>query len=157
MEVIIFCGLQASGKSTFYREHFSITHLLISKDLLRANRRPERRQAELIQMALEAQHSVVIDNTNPTLQVRASLIDQAHAYHATTIGYYFSTSVSQALTRNQQRTGQARVPAVAIYSTATRLVLPTYGEGFDQIYYVHIAENSTLITPTWVIEETPRG
>ena len=34
MEVLIFCGLQASGKGTYYREYFSLTHLLISKDYL---------------------------------------------------------------------------------------------------------------------------
>jgi predicted kinase len=157
VEVIIFCGLQASGKSTFYHEHFSTTHLLISKDLLRANRQPERRQAELIQMALEAQHSVVIDNTNPTPLVRAALIEQARAYHAHIIGYSFAASVPQALTHNQQRTGKARVPAVAIYSTAARLVPPTYNEGFNRLYCVHIATNTLLTTPAWEIEEMPRG
>ncbi|MEO7021921.1 MAG: ATP-binding protein [Ktedonobacteraceae bacterium] len=157
MEGIIFCGLQASGKSTFYREHFATTHLLISKDLLHANRRPEQRQAELIQMALQAQHSIVIDNTNPTPLVRAPLIEQARAYHASIIGYYFTATVQQAMARNQQRNGKARVPAVAIYSTATRMIPPTYAEGFDRLYYVRIAENSTLMAPAWQIEEIFRG
>ncbi|MGH2509229.1 MAG: AAA family ATPase, partial [Ktedonobacteraceae bacterium] len=123
----------------------------------RAHRRPERRQAELIQIALEAQHSVVIDNTNPTPLVRAPLIEQARAYHASIIGYSFAAPVQQALARNQQRTGRARVPAVAIYSTAARLIPSTYSEGFDSVYCVHIAENSTPTALAWVIEEMPRG
>ena len=53
MHVLLFCGLQAAGKSTFYREHFLTTHVLISKDLLRNNSRPARRQNELLHLALE--------------------------------------------------------------------------------------------------------
>lgn len=34
MDVLLFCGLQAAGKSTFYREQFLAAHVLISKDLL---------------------------------------------------------------------------------------------------------------------------
>ncbi|MGH2482783.1 MAG: AAA family ATPase [Ktedonobacteraceae bacterium] len=157
MEVIIFCGLPAAGKSTFYREHFSTTHLLISKDLLRANSRPERRQAELMQLALQARHSIIIDNTNPTPAIRAPLIELARAHQASITGYYFTASVKQALARNSQREGRARVPPVAIYSAAAKLVPPAYSEGFDRVYYVYIAENSTLTAPAWEIEEIARG
>ncbi len=157
MEVIIFCGLPAAGKSTFYRERFLHTHLLISKDLLRAHSRPERRQTELMQLALQARHSVVLDNTNPTPAVRASLIELARAHHASVIGYSFIASVEQALARNKQREGKARVPPVAIYSAAAKLVPPAYAEGFDRLYYVCIADNSTPAAPTWNIEEIARG
>jgi len=34
MEGIIFIGIQASGKSTFYKERFFNTHVRISLDLL---------------------------------------------------------------------------------------------------------------------------
>jgi predicted kinase len=153
MNVLLFCGLQAAGKSTFYREHFSATHLLISKDLLHNNARPARRQSELLRLALQARHFVVIDNTNSTLAERAPLIELAHSYHTQVIGYYFVTTMHQALERNQQRAGKANAPAVAIYSTAARLIPPTDAEGFDKIYYVHITEDSTLAAPKWQIEE----
>ncbi len=39
-ELVIFVGLQASGKSTFFRERFATTHELVSKDLLRNNKNP---------------------------------------------------------------------------------------------------------------------
>lgn len=157
MDVILFCGLQASGKSTFYRERFSTTHLLISKDLLRNNPRPERRQAELLHLALQARHAVVIDNTNPAPAIRAPLIEIARSYHASVIGYYFTAAVKQALERNQQREGKARVPPVAIYSTAAKLVPPAYTEGFNRLYYVRIAEDSTRDAPMWEIEEMKNG
>ena len=32
-ELVIFVGLQASGKSTWYRSHYAVTHEHVSKDL----------------------------------------------------------------------------------------------------------------------------
>jgi len=81
------------------------------------------------------------------------LIELAHFYQAQVTDYYFITSIKEASERHQQRTGTARVPAVALYSTAARLIPPTYTEGFDTVYYVQIAEGSMLENPTWVIEE----
>ena len=74
MECVILVGLPASGKSTFFRERFAGTHDHVSKDLLRHNTRPERRQEQLIGESLASGRSVVIDNTNPSVAVRASLI-----------------------------------------------------------------------------------
>jgi predicted kinase len=157
MHVLLFCGLQAAGKSTFYREHFLTTHVLISKDLLRNNSRPARRQNELLHLALQTHHSVVIDNTNPTPAERLPLIEIAHNYNASVSAYYFVTTPQQALQRNRQREGRANVPAVAIYSTMARLIAPTYAEGFDAIYYVYIAEDSSNFAFKWRIEEVQRG
>ena len=39
MEAVVFTGIQASGKSTFYRERFFHTHLRISLDLLKTRGR----------------------------------------------------------------------------------------------------------------------
>jgi predicted kinase len=153
VEVLIFCGLQAAGKSTFFQTHFAETHLLISKDLMGKSSRRGQKQTKLLQMALQAQNAVVIDNTNPTRTDRVPLVEIAHTYQAKVAGYYFATPIKQAVERNQQRTGKARVPAVALYSTAARFIEPTYAEGFDTLYYVQIAEGSTLESPTWVIEE----
>src|SRR5436853_453942 len=40
MELIVFIGLQGSGKSTFYHTYFAATHDHISKDLLGNKQRP---------------------------------------------------------------------------------------------------------------------
>ncbi len=153
MDVLIFCGLQAAGKSTFYREHFLTTHALISKDLMPRTTRPARKQLELLHLALQARHPVVIDNTNPTPAERVPLIEIAHSYQARVTGYYFATSTQQAMERNRQRQGKASVPPVAIYSTAAKLIPPTFAEGFDKIYYVYIKDDSTAFAPAWRIEE----
>ena len=40
IELVILVGLQASGKSTFFRERFAATHEHVSKDLFRNNKTP---------------------------------------------------------------------------------------------------------------------
>jgi predicted kinase len=144
MELVIFIGLQASGKSTFFRQHFAATHVLVSKDLMRNNKNRARRQVHLIEDALQGGYSVVVDNTNPTLEDRASLIELGNLYHAQIVGYYFESKVKDCLERNQQRVGKARVPDVAIYATIKRLVCPTYAEGFDQLFYVRMIQEGNL-------------
>ncbi|MDL2321544.1 ATP-binding protein, partial [Desulfosarcina sp. OttesenSCG-928-B08] len=62
MEAIIFCGIQASGKSTFYLERFFKTHVRISLDLLRTRNRENR----FLSLCLETGQHFVVDNTNPT-------------------------------------------------------------------------------------------
>ena len=149
MELIIFIGLQASGKSTFFHTHFAATHEYVSKDVLRNNKRPNRRQMQLIESAFESGHSVVVDNTNPTVEARKPLIDLGKIYGARIIGYYFESQVSMCIKRNKQREDKARVPDVAIYATAKKLVLPTYAEGFDELYDVRIANNSGFEVQQW--------
>jgi predicted kinase len=153
MELMIFIGLQASGKSTFFRKHFAATHAHVSKDLMRNNKNPARRQAQLIEAALQAGHSVVVDNTNPTVEERASLIQLGHAYDAEIISYYFESLLSDCLERNQQRSGKARVPDVAIYATIKKLQRPSYAEGFHKLFCVKISDNSGFEVCAWTEDE----
>ena len=157
MQLVIFIGLQASGKSTFFRTHFAETHKLVSKDLLRNNKKPSRRQAQLIEEALQAGESVVVDNTNPTIEDRASLIQLGCSYNAEIIGYYFESILNQCLERNQQRTGRARVPDVGIYATIKKLKRPSYAEGFHKLFYVQIADNSAFEVRKWNKNEVADG
>jgi predicted kinase len=153
MELIIFMGLQASGKSTFYRSHFAATHAYVSKDLLRNNKKPGRRQMQLVEEALQAGQSVVVDNTNPTPQEREPLIRLGHEYGAEVIGYYFESQVRPSLERNKTRSGKARVPNVAIYTTAKKLIRPSYAEGFDKLYDVRIVDDVGFEVREWVQNE----
>jgi predicted kinase len=148
MEIIIFIGLQATGKSTFYRQHFMTTHELISKDLLSNRSGKESRQVQLIETALQANKSIVIDNTNPRQIDRENIISQARKYDVKIVGYYFASKISESLERNRHRTGKALVPDVGIFATAKQLVQPAYTEGFDRLFYVQIgADNEFIVTP----------
>jgi predicted kinase len=139
MEVVLFIGLQGSGKSTFYRTNFASTHVLVSKDLFRSNRRPQRRQAHLIEEALREGRSVVVDNTNPIIEDRAAIITIARAFGAKVIGYYFDASVNDCVERNGNRTGKEKVPDAAIFITAKRMQPPTVVEGFDRLLRVRLS------------------
>jgi predicted kinase len=123
-ELVILVGLQASGKSTFFRERFAATHKHVSKDLFRNNRNRNRRQRELVEAALLAGCPVVVDNTNPTVEERRALIELGRQFGARIVGYAFESGMRERLTRNARRERKARVPDVAIYATAKRLVPP---------------------------------
>jgi predicted kinase len=140
VECVILIGLPASGKSTFFRERFAGTHDHVSKDLLRNNRKPQRRQEQLIAESLASGRSVVVDNTNPNVAVRAPLIAVARKYGAEVSGYYFMTEAAAALRRNRARQGRDRVPDVAIFTVRKRLEPPTAAEGFDRLFTVKMNE-----------------
>ncbi|CAA9465915.1 MAG: polynucleotide kinase 3-phosphatase-like [uncultured Rubrobacteraceae bacterium] len=134
--------MQASGKSTFYRERFAATHEHVSKDLFRHNKNRGRRQARLVEAALRDGRSVVVDNTNPTLEDRKPLIELAREHGARAIAYSFESGPRDSRERNGRREGRARVPDVAIFATAKKLVPPSRSEGFDGAYRVRILEGS---------------
>jgi hypothetical protein len=62
MEAIIFCGIQASGKSTFFKEYFFKTHIRISLDLLGTR----HKENIFLQTCFAARQRFVVDNTNAT-------------------------------------------------------------------------------------------
>ncbi len=136
--MVVFVGLQASGKSTFFRERFAESHQYVSKDLFPNNRNKNRRQEHLLRAALSA----VVDNTNPTLEDRRALIGLGGEYGARIVGYYFDASVRECLRRNEMREGKARVPDVAIYATAKKLVAPSIEEGFDGLLRVRLNDSA---------------
>jgi predicted kinase len=148
MECVILVGLPASGKSTFFRERFAGTHDHVSKDLLRNNRHPQRRQDQLIAASLAAGRSVVVDNTNPTVAVRAPLIALARKHGAAVTGYFFVTEAGDALRRNRAREGRERVPDVAIFTVRKRLEPPTMAEGFDRLFSVRMNEGERTFEVT---------
>ncbi|HKH11411.1 MAG TPA: ATP-binding protein [Rubrobacter sp.] len=138
-ELVVFVGLQASGKSTFFRERFAATHEHVSKDLFRNNKNRNRRQGELVEAALRAGRPVVVDNTNPTARDRRPLVELGRRFGARIVGYHFDSGVRGCLARNARREGRARVPDVAIFATAKKLVPPSREEGFDELYRVRLA------------------
>ncbi len=137
MELVIMIGLQASGKTTFSRSHFGEAYRYVSKDLLGNNSNPARRQRQLIEEALQQGLSVVVDNTNPTIEERKALIDLGRLYNAEIIGYFFEVQLKQSLERNRAREGKVRVPDVAIFATLKRLARPSYAEGFTKLFCVY--------------------
>jgi predicted kinase len=138
MEVVILVGLQGSGKSTFYRTFYQSTHVLVSKDRLRNNRNPQRRQIQLIDEALKEGRSVVVDNTNPREEDRAPIIVMARTHGAEVVGFWFESDLQSCLERNAARAGRERVPDKALYITSRRLRKPALSEGIDRLCGVRL-------------------
>ncbi|PYE49493.1 ATP-binding protein [Deinococcus yavapaiensis] len=142
---MLFVGLQGAGKSTLYQARFAASHALVSKDLFPNNRNKTRRQLQLVAEALQAGRSVVVDNTNPTVEERVDLIALGRAYEARLVGYFFVPNVRGSLERNRRREGKARVPDVAVFATLKRLQAPTFAEGFDTLFDVRLESDTFQI------------
>ncbi len=136
-ELAVLVGLQASGKSTFYRSRLADRFELVSKDLFpRGARRKQARQMRLVEGALAVGRSVAVDNNNPAPEEWRPLVDAGHAHGATVIAYWFPPDLAGSLRRNALRTGRERVPDVGIHATHGRLRRPAPGDGFDAVYGV---------------------
>jgi predicted kinase len=133
LEIVVFVGLPAAGKTTFYRQRFGATHVHVSKDNFRSARYPGRRQRREIAEALTAGKSVVVDNTNPSLEERAAILEVALEFGATAVAYTFELTCEESIERNADRSGSDHVPNVGVYATAKRLTWPTLDEGFTEI------------------------
>ncbi|HBP23607.1 MAG TPA: kinase [Planctomycetes bacterium] len=150
MDLVMFIGLQGAGKTSFFRARFALTHVHVSKDLYpRSARNKGERQAREIEAALAEGRSVVVDNTNPTRVERAELVALAHRYGARRVGYYFQSVLADCLERNEQRAGRARIPDVGLYSTSKLLELPSFAEGFDELFYVQLGERQEFHVSPW--------
>jgi predicted kinase len=146
MEAVIFIGVQGSGKTTFYRERFFDTHLRISLDLLRTR----RREHLIFSACLEAHQSFVVDNTNPLAVDRARYIGPARAAGFRVIGYFFHSSLRDAIRRNSQRKAKQEIPIAGVISTFRKLQVPTLEEGFDDLYTVEIPEDKQFVLSSGV-------
>ena len=145
MQAVIFIGIQATGKTTFYTRQFFHSHVRISMDMLRTR----HRESMLLRTCMEVQQPFVVDNTNPSRVERARYIVPAKAAGFQIAGYYFQSKVSDSVRRNEERTGKARIPVKGILGAAGRLELPRLDEGFDSLHYVSIAEDGTFIVQEW--------
>lgn len=144
METIIFCGIQATGKTTFFKEKFFKTHFRISLDQLNTRNKEQK----FIDTCILTQQRYVVDNTNPTKEDRAKYISIAKANNFKVIGFYFQSKLNEALNRNSQRSGKENIPEIGIKGTFNKLEIPNYDEGFDELFFVEI-ENNNFIIKEW--------
>ena len=140
-QVIIFIGIQASGKTTFYNQMLAdgfYTH--ISLDVLHT------RNKENLEMnaCYESSKSFVIDNTNPKKVDRERYITKAKENGYQIIGIFFQSIVKDCVSRNVARGN--KVPSKAIAATSNKLQMPSLEEGFDELFFARITDNGFDIT-----------
>ncbi|MBW8684541.1 AAA family ATPase [Chitinophaga rhizophila] len=144
MEAIIFCGIQATGKTGFYTSYFLQTHVRISLDLLKSRYREDL----FLDACIKSAQPFVVDNTNPSKAERAKYISLANKHQFKVKGYYFRSSLTAALERNNLRTGKALIPKVGMLHTYRKLEIPSLEEGFDELFYVELDDKGFTIK-TW--------
>ncbi len=145
MQAIIFIGIPATGKTTFYCQRFINTHVRISLDLLRTR----RREREFLETCLRTHQRFVVDNTNPTVEDRKRYIEPARAAGYEVVGYYFDSDIQAALARNAQRERGDRIPAPGLWSAHAKLQIPSPEEGFAKLYYVRIVGEGKFEVEEW--------
>jgi predicted kinase len=146
-ELVILIGPPGAGKTSFHRARFASTHVHVSKDRLRNRRDRQAAQLTLVDDALAAGRSVVVDNVNVTMADRAALIEVARRRGATIAGYLLDTAVGECAARNRTRSGRDRVPDVAIFAAAKRFEPPTLEEGFGALHTVRAADERFDVSP----------
>jgi predicted kinase len=143
MEMLLFVGIQASGKSTFYKERFFDTHMRISMDLLRTR----NRENIFMQACLSTQQRFVVDNTNPTRAERARYMAEARKAKFRVVGYFFEPDPKVSWQRNEGRSKKKKIPPAGLFGTLKRLERPVADEGFDELYRVRAREGRFDIEP----------
>lgn len=144
-QLIVFIGLQGSGKSTYYHRHLAETHIRLNLDMLKTRYREQL----LFRACLEAKQPTVIDNTNPTLPERAQYIHPPKTAGFAVLGYYFQSRVEDCKRRNAQRAQDCVIPLVDLLGTAKRLILPKREEGFDELRFVRINDEGRFVVEAW--------
>ena len=145
MEAVLFIGIQASGKSTFFKQRFFETHVRINLDMLKTR----HRETLLLETCLAAKQPFVVDNTNPTAADRARYIAPARAAGFRVVGYYFQSQIEACLSRNERRPDGRAIPVRGVRGTYSRLELPEPAEGFDALYYVKINPDGAFVVQEW--------
>lgn len=99
MEMILLVGIQASGKSTYYRRFFFETHVQIGIDMLF----PPACEGIILKACLMAGQPVVIDNVLVTAARRQKYILLATKFDFRVVAYVFKIRLADALIRNEKR------------------------------------------------------
>ena len=124
--LILFVGIPASGKTTFYHRVLEDRNLdCVSLDVLGTR----ARERAAFEAALAARRAPA----------------KAAGYRV--VGLFFQSVVADCLARNEQREGKARVRPQAVHGMSGQLELPSFDEGFHQLFFVRIADGLFEIEP----------
>ena len=141
--MVLMIGIQGSGKSVFCRQHLADKYIRVNLDTLKTR----NNEKNLIQECFSDSLDFVIDNTNPTRAEREKYISEAKQNGYRVIGYFMQSRLQECIARNNLRDGKEKLPAKAIAATSNKLELPSYSEGFDELYFVANDGKKMVITP----------
>ena len=137
--LLLFIGIPASGKSTFFHRVLEDRNMAyVSLDVLRTR----AREKSAFDAAIAAHKSVVVDNTNVTMAFRVRYIGPANSAGYRVVGLFFQSVLADCLVRNEKREGKAKIKNAALFGMSAQLELPSMDEGFDNLFFVRIADGN---------------
>ncbi len=153
-EVILLIGIQAAGKSTFYKQRFFNTHVRLNLDMLKTR----HREKLIFEACLDAKQPVVIDNTNVTFEDRQRYIPAAREAGCLVTGYFFEPDVEACVRRNAGRPEKERIPLKGIYATFKNLEPPDpKREPFDRLFVVRVSGDERFTEQALVFKSDRTG
>ncbi|KAF7715498.1 Uncharacterized protein PECH_007022 [Penicillium ucsense] len=138
LDLVIFCGSPAAGKSTFFWNNLEpLGYERVNQDILGSRPKCLKVARELLQ----ADKSVAVDNTNATQEVRAYWIALAKEFKIPIRCVHFLSSPelckhnAAARASNKELNPEARqtLPGIAFIDYARRYQPPSLEEGFEDI------------------------
>lgn len=142
--MVILMGIQGSGKSTFYRTYLAQDYVRVNLDTLKTR----HQEKLLVDKCLAEGKSFAVDNTNPTKEDRQRYILPAKQAGFQIIGYFMESKLQVCMERNDRRKGKEKIPAMAIAATSNKLEMPSYDEGFYELYFVK-NDGQTMTIERW--------
>ncbi|KAJ5672342.1 hypothetical protein N7507_001469 [Penicillium longicatenatum] len=148
LELVIFCGSPASGKSTYYRNNLEpLGYERVNQDILKT--RPKC--LKVAREYLEAKKSVAIDNTNADPETRLVWITLAKELNVPIRCVHLLSPPDLCRHNNAVRAGnkemnpEARtsLPGIAFGDFGRRFKAPRLDEGFDDIISVEFRFKGT--------------
>jgi predicted kinase len=134
MQLVVFCGAQGAGKTSFYRYRFFDTHVRVNLDMLGTR----ARERILVEACIAARQPFVVDNTNPTVEARRRYVEPAKAAGFEVVGYVFPATPREALAVNARRPLHEQLASKRVLETLARIEPPPPAEGFDALYTVRM-------------------
>ena len=131
-DMIINIGFPGSGKS-YYSKHFiSSKYVYINRDQLKTL----NKCIKLCKEAVNDNKSIIIDNTNPSIETRKQFIDIAKVNNYNIRCFHFTTSRYISYHNNIYRSMQTNdkiVPNIAYNIFQSKFVKPLLSEGFNEV------------------------
>lgn len=136
LTMVLMIGYPGVGKSVFV-ENMILPHGLVyvNRDTLKTM----KKCIDLASKSLKAEKSVVIDNTNPSREVRKVFIELAKQYKARVVVFDFIADfeIAYRLNKARKETGLGHVlPVVVFVKFRMQYQPPHRNEGIHEIYHV---------------------
>lgn len=130
-EIIIFVGYPGCGKTHFYNYYFN-DYIHINQDELKT----KSKCLKLCLNSIKENKNIIIDNTNPSKEIRKLYIDMAKEYNYTCRCIYFDVELLLAKHMNYYRhyiNNSLLVPDIAYNVYKSKFEIPEISEGFNEI------------------------